>query len=100
MYTDGFFLSGMVDSLAYRLRDNNRDNTFVYLFTHKGAASFSEVFNGGREKFHGTCHADDLLYLFPWQKNVPDLYNSVPTEEDRKLIKLMTKLWVNFATTG
>ncbi|KAG5668733.1 hypothetical protein PVAND_016660 [Polypedilum vanderplanki] len=99
MWTDGL-LGGMFDNLAYRLRNNNRDNTFVYLFTHKGAASYSELFKGGREKFYGTCHADDLIYLFPMQKYNLALANSKPTEEDKKLIQIMTKMWVNFASTG
>jgi hypothetical protein len=72
----------------------------VYLFTHKGSASLSEMSQGGREKFHGTSHGDDLLYLFPWHKYVPDFFNARPSEEDRKLTRIMTRLWVNFATAG
>lgn len=99
MYSDAFFI-GILDNLEFRLKDNIRDNTFVYLFSHKGAASFSEVLNGESDKFYGTCHVDELLYLFPLQKTNPILYSSIPTEEDRKLSKLMVELWVNFAKTG
>jgi carboxylesterase type B len=99
MWTDGWFLSGVMDGLATRLRDNNRDNTYVYLFTHKGVASISEISGGREEKFYGTCHADDLFYLFPLYKTWTHFNNAIPSEEDKRLIKIMTKLWVNFANS-
>lgn len=99
LYGDGLFI-GILDNLEFRLKDNIRDNTFVYLFSHKGSASFSELLNGESDKFYGTCHADELMYLFPLQKTNPVLFSSIPTEEDRKLSKLMIELWVNFAKTG
>lgn len=89
-----------MENLEIRLRDSNRDNTYVYLFSHKGPASFSEYFNGGGNKFYGTCHSDELYYLFPMQKSLPEFFSAIPSEEDKKLIQLMTKLWVNFAITG
>lgn len=87
-------------NLEHRLRDNPKDNTFVYLFSHKGHSSYSELLLGGAEHFHGTCHADDLLYLFPCHKTIPALFSSVPSDEDKQLVKIMTTLWVNFARTG
>lgn len=62
--------------------------------------SFSEVFGGDSDKFHGTSHLDDLLYLFPMRNAFPQFYDSIPTDEDEKLRKIMTKLWVDFATFG
>ncbi|CAG9809984.1 unnamed protein product [Chironomus riparius] len=100
MWSDGWMVNGIIDNLQQRLEGNNRDNTYVYLFSHKGSISFSEILGANREKFFGTCHGDDLLYLFPIRHNTPQYYNSIPTNEDTKLRKLMTKLWVNFATTG
>lgn len=99
IFGDGLFI-GILDNLEFRLRDNIRDNTFVYLFSHKGAASYSELLGGESEKFYGTCHADELIYLFPQQKTNPILYSSIPSEEDRKLSRLLVELWVNFAKTG
>lgn len=100
MWSEGWMVNGFIDNLQQRLEGNNRDNTYVYLFSHKGSISFSEIWGGNREKFFGTCHGDDLLYLFPIRHTTPTYYNSIPTNEDTKLRKLMTKLWVNFATTG
>lgn len=100
MWSDGLFVNGFIDNLQQRLDGNNRDNTYVYLFSHKGSISFSELFGGSPEKFIGTSHGDDLLYLFPIRHTIPQFYNSMPTNEDIKLRKLMTKLWVNFAKTG
>lgn len=90
----------MVENLEYRLKNNLRDNTFVYLFSHKGSASYSEVLGGGKEKFYGTCHADDLLRLFPSHKTMPALFSSIPSHDDKEVTRLMTKLWVNFASSG
>lgn len=98
LHSHGFFV-GLFDNLEYRIRDNLRDNTFFYQFSHKGYASYTELYVGG-EKFYGTSHADDLLYLFPCHKTIPELLSSIPSDEDKQVTRLMTKLWVNFATTG
>lgn len=93
----------MLENLEYRLRDNNRDNTFVYLFSHKGYVSFGEVdiFSTlNSDVFHGTAHADDLLYLFPPPRDITHFYSSFPSNEDEVLRKSMVKLWVDFARTG
>ncbi|KAL7015755.1 hypothetical protein ACKWTF_016653 [Chironomus riparius] len=100
MWSDGCFFNGFIDYLQQRLKSNNHDNTYVYLFSHKGSISFSEVFGGDPMKYYGTSHLDDLLYLFPMRDSFPHFYNSIPTEDDVKLRKIMTKLWVDFATTG
>ena len=90
----------MNDYLRTRLEHRGkRDNTFVYLFTHKGAASFTEVFQGG-ETFYGTSHAEELQYLFPIREDLHYFFNSVPTDQDKQLTKLITKMWVNFAYHG
>lgn len=41
-----------------RIRLGNQDKTkigptYVYLFAHKGESSFTEIFKGGKELFHG-----------------------------------------------
>lgn len=100
MWSDGWFVNGFIDYLHQRLKSNNQDNTYVYLFSHKGSISFSEVFGGDPEKYYGTSHLDDLLYLFPIRNAFPHFYNSIPTDEDERLRKIMTSLWVNFAKTG
>lgn len=99
LWTDGHFI-GILENVEFRLRDNLRDQTYVYLFSHKGSASFTELDGGGAENFYGTCHADELLYLFPSHKTIPTFFNSIPTKEDKEVTRLMVKLWVNFAATS
>lgn len=53
LFTDGWFLQGMDLYLQERLSQANAAPTYVYLFTHHGAASFTEIFQGGRENFYG-----------------------------------------------
>ena len=90
----------MNDYLRTRFENlGERDNTFVYLFTHKGAASFTEIFKGG-DRFYGTSHAEELQYIFPIREDLPYFFNSVPTKQDLEVTKIMTKLWVNFAYYG
>lgn len=100
LYTDGWFFHAMIDYLKLRFVNEKRGDTFVYLFSHKGSCSFTEIFKGGSEAYYGTSHAEELQYLFPIRKDLPYFFNSIPTEEDKKVSKLITKLWVSFAYTG
>ena len=100
LYTDRWFFHPMVDNLKLRFANEQLAETFVYLFTHKGACSFTEVFKGGAEIFYGTSHAEELQYLFPIRQDLPDLFSSIPTEEDKRVRSIITKLWVNFAYFG
>lgn len=99
LWTDGWFMSAMMDYLKIRF-SNEHKNTFVYYFNHQGAASFSEIFKAGSETYYGTAHAEELQYLFPIRKDLHYFFSSIPTVEDRKLSKIFTKLWVNFAYFG
>jgi carboxylesterase type B len=100
LYTDGWFFHAMIDYLKLRFSSADRSDTFVYLFTHKGACSFTEIFKGGSEAYYGTSHAEELQYLFPIRQDLPYFFNSIPTDEDREVVKIITKLWVNFAYHG
>lgn len=91
---------GILENVEYRLRNNVRDQTYFYLFSHKGAASYTEILGAGEEKWYGTSHSDELLRLFPFHKTVPQLFASIPSKEDKEVTRLMIKLWVNFATTS
>jgi carboxylesterase type B len=97
LLTDGGGSFGMFDVLEARLKDNHLDNTFVYLYSHKGAASHTEI--PGRQKFLGTSHMDELLNLFPLYKT-RNFYSAIPNDFDRALQRMMPNLWVNFARTG
>lgn len=70
-----------------------KENTFVYLFTHKGSASFSTV-----SQYYGTSHVDDLIPFFGMNKNI--FISSIPTKHDRELEEYLPEMWVNFAKTG
>lgn len=98
LFSDGWFLGGFELYLRKRLTHPKSGQTYVYLFSHKGAASFSEIFGGGSESSYGVCHADELQYLFPLGQAF--FHNSLPTKEDEEVRKILTELWVNFARTG
>ncbi|KAH8289553.1 hypothetical protein KR054_007143 [Drosophila jambulina] len=100
LISDGWFVAGIDEYM--RLRLNQKDAavapTYVYLFDHKGAASFSEIFKGERNEFYGACHAEELQYLFPIGREL--FVSAVPTRQDLQLRQLMLQLWVSFARTG
>lgn len=101
LFTDVSMAVGLFETLKLRFKQNcneTKSNTFVYLFSHKGSASFSEVLSNGDKTFYGSSHMDELLYIFSVMET-PKL-RSDPTLEDRTLSKYMVKLWVDFATFG
>lgn len=100
LYTDGWFFHAMIDYIKLRFANERRADTFVYLFTHKGACSFTEIFKGGAENYYGTSHAEELQYLFPIRQDLKYFFNSIPTEDDKEITRLITKMWVNFAYFG
>lgn len=40
--------------------------TYVYLFAHKGSASFTEIFKGGRENYYGNVYLCFIILLQPF----------------------------------
>ncbi|XP_017785446.1 PREDICTED: venom carboxylesterase-6-like [Nicrophorus vespilloides] len=93
LYTDGWFLNGADQAVALH-KKYLKHPIYYYLFGYRGVASFSEVF-GDKHNNYGVCHADELQYLFPVADGLfPD---KTHTESDKKVAKLMTTLWVNFA---
>ncbi|EDW26881.1 GL14544 [Drosophila persimilis] len=97
LISDGWFVAGIDEYLRLRLAER-AGPTYVYLFDHKGAASFSEIFKGERNEFYGACHAEELQYLFPIGREL--FVSAVPTRKDLELRELMLNLWVSFARTG
>lgn len=61
LFTDGWFLEAMDQYLELRLSHKNIAPTYAYLFTHKGAASFTEIFKGGRENYWGEQQLVEIL---------------------------------------
>lgn len=108
LYSDAWFLAGMDEYLRIRLLEGPKRKsggggvqvgpTFVYLFAQRTAASFTEIFEGGKENYYGVCHAEELQFLFPIAKDL--FVTAVPTPEELEVRRVITKLWVNFARTG
>lgn len=101
--SDIFMCVGIFETLKTRLQDDiikQRNNTFVYMFSHRGFTSFYKLYSNGSEAFRGTAHADELLYLFSAHRFYPHLNSSISIADDRRLSNLMVKLWVNFAAMG
>ena len=70
---------------------------YYYYFAYRGSSSFTEIF-GDPNNDYGVCHADDLQYLFPVGEQ---LFKDTPlSENDEKMVDVMTRLWSNFARTG
>ena len=83
----------MVEAIKQRSNLSGLNNTFAYLFTHKGSASVSQT-----ENYFGTAHSDDLIYLFPLHKMF--FISAMPTSDDEELFRYMPQLWVDFAKNG
>uniref|UniRef100_A0A182QQQ3 Carboxylic ester hydrolase n=1 Tax=Anopheles farauti TaxID=69004 RepID=A0A182QQQ3_9DIPT len=105
LYSDAWFVAGMDEYLRIRLLGSERrpsgatvGPTYVYLFAQKASASFTEIFEGGKENYYGVCHAEELQYLFPIAKDL--FHTAIPTEDELEVRRIITKLWVNFARTG
>lgn len=70
---------------------------YYYNLAYRGSASFSIIF-GDAKNDYGVSHADELQYLFPVGEQ---LFKDIPlSEKDRRMIDIITSLWVNFAKSG
>ncbi|XP_043271072.1 venom carboxylesterase-6-like [Venturia canescens] len=96
MYTDAWFFIGTDNAVRDHLKALSSP-VFYYYFTYKGSFSLSGIF-GDAEKDYGVVHGDELQYLFPFKGGL--LPEESMKEEDRKMVDVMTRLWVNFATSG
>lgn len=96
MYSDAWFNMAADEAVEDHL-NLLKSPIYYYLMAYKGSSSFTRIF-GDPDADYGVSHADDLQYLFP----VGDqLFKDVPlTEQDLKMVDILTTLWVNFAATG
>lgn len=104
-FSDSLLSVGIFETLKSRLQELNnikhQNNTFVYMFSHKGFTSFYKVYSHGLDDaFHGTAHADELLYLFSTHRYYSKINSTIQRADDKELSTSMVKMWVNFATTG
>ncbi|XP_015115295.1 venom carboxylesterase-6 isoform X2 [Diachasma alloeum] len=96
MYSDAMFTVNAAKAVEKHLKSLGSPIYYYYL-AYRGSNSWSKVFGDG-ERDYGVCHCDDLLYLFPQGEVFSP--GSVLTEEDGKMVDIMTTLWYNFAKTG
>lgn len=60
VFGDGWFLSAMDSYLQLRFAAKDPAPTYVYLFTHKGSASYTALFGGDPDKYYGSH--DEIIY--------------------------------------
>ncbi|XP_025830931.1 venom carboxylesterase-6-like [Agrilus planipennis] len=94
LFTDAWFLDGTDAAVRLHIK-YLKSPVFLYLFGYRGTSSYTEIF-GDPDQDYGSCHADELQYLFP----VGDvLFHKESSENDKQMTEVMSNLWVNFAKT-
>lgn len=96
MITDSWF--HLPADTTVRLHTQYTDQkVYYYLFGYRGSETFTTLYKSTEDDYdYGTCHCDDLLYLF----NFDIFPNYKPKNGDETMNKIMTSLWINFAKTG
>lgn len=92
LYSDIHFVSAVDLGVRYHLQ-YAKQPVYYYVFSHQGRNSFSELF-GSPPFIYGTCHMDELIYMFPLQILFG---NSTLSQGDLFYSNLLTKMWTNFA---
>ncbi|XP_060520063.1 juvenile hormone esterase-like [Cylas formicarius] len=87
----------VVGTLAGALNISKTSKSPVYLYRFEFDTSINFLKKaGGLQKEPGACHADDVHYLFSSDQH-PKI---VPGSAEDKGIRLMVRLWTNFAKYG
>ncbi|KAF2901469.1 hypothetical protein ILUMI_04717, partial [Ignelater luminosus] len=94
MFTDGICLAPTNDVVLLHLKYTHQP-IYYYIFAYRGTASYTTASDPDYD--YGVDHGNELLYLFVLRNDFP---NYVPNETDRRVAKVMTTLWTNFAKTG
>ncbi|XP_067207617.1 carboxylic ester hydrolase isoform X2 [Linepithema humile] len=95
MYSDAWF-SHCAHTAVRDFIVNQTSPLYYYYFAYRGSASLSSIF-GDSNKNYGVAHADELQYLFPQDFLFKDLKL---TEDDNKMVDILTTMWYNFAKSG
>ncbi|KAL3282161.1 hypothetical protein HHI36_005356 [Cryptolaemus montrouzieri] len=95
IFTDIYFTKALDDAVKLHLNVSKKP-MFIYLFAHESGGSFSQL--SGTKELLGVSHADELMYLFPI--GIRLFPHRKETESDKRITKLMTSMWANFAKTG
>ncbi|KAK5638330.1 hypothetical protein RI129_012625 [Pyrocoelia pectoralis] len=96
VFSDTWFYVA-TDSLITMHTEYGKHPVYFYLFGYQGYASYVNAYKDVSDHYnYGTCHSDELLYLFA--------HTIFPThkmkEEDNRTMDIMVALWTNFAKTG
>lgn len=110
--TDGLFSTHKV---SQHLVKGGNKLVFKYLFAYSGTTSVCDMMLMSAWKTlwfftvriwrlpqlipslkPGTCHADDIFYLFQF---VP-IFETIPSEDDQIVSRNMVRMWTKFAETG
>ncbi|XP_063991352.1 uncharacterized protein LOC135169896 [Diachasmimorpha longicaudata] len=96
MYSDAMFTFNTAKSVEKHLKSLGSPIYYYYL-AYRGTNSWSKLF-GDEKRDYGVSHCDDLQYLFPQG----DIFSpgAQLTEDDGKMVDIITSLWYNFAKTG
>ncbi|GLG95970.1 Carboxylic ester hydrolase [Gryllus bimaculatus] len=92
--TDLSFAEGIHTTLKLSTAQSNNP-VYFYVFGFDGELGFAKQFSNSNIK--GTCHADELGYLF--RSHLIDI-DVEPSSPEMKTINRMVSLWTNFAKTG
>lgn len=95
MYSDAWF-SHCAHTAVQDFIVNQTSPLYYYYFAYRGSTSLSSIF-GDPTRNYGVAHADEIQYLFPHDFLFKDLKR---TEDDNKVIDILTTLWSNFAKSG
>lgn len=96
MYTDAWFYIAADEAVRDHLKLFSSP-VYYYYFAYRGSVSFSRIFGDEKEDY-GVSHADELQYLFPVGEQ---LFKDVTlSEDDQRIIDVVTALWFNFAKSG
>ncbi|XP_011149493.2 esterase FE4 [Harpegnathos saltator] len=97
MIGDGGIIWSLLRAVQYQSEMGNASIYFSF-FDYQGTFSFT--FNSGSSAPFGVCHCDELNYLFPVLNNMFKGYMLHNTENDYRMIDVMTEMWANFAKEG
>ncbi|PSN42536.1 hypothetical protein C0J52_03842 [Blattella germanica] len=95
MFTDSWFLSGADEAVKLHV-DTDAAPVFYYYFDYRGTDSYSTLY-GDPTTDYGVSHSDELLYILYDDVTFP---NRTLSEDDEKMVDIMTSIWANFASTG
>ncbi|KAJ9600061.1 hypothetical protein L9F63_009642, partial [Diploptera punctata] len=96
LYSDAFFIHGVKKCALLQL-SHSTCPMYMYQFSFDEGLEFvTQLLAGSRTP--GTCHGVDLPYLFKGFYTKQEYLK--PDTDHLKIVKIMVKLWTNFAKTG